>query len=35
VEKLESKGWIKTDPTNQTIDLINLNQLVHLARKTH
>jgi CRP-like cAMP-binding protein len=29
--KLESKGWIKIDPDNQTICLINLKQLTHLS----
>ncbi|HEY9671281.1 MAG TPA: Crp/Fnr family transcriptional regulator [Waterburya sp.] len=31
MEKLESKGWIKIDPTHQTLCLINLKQLTHLA----
>jgi CRP/FNR family transcriptional regulator, cyclic AMP receptor protein len=31
IEKLHSKGWIKIDPTGQTMALINLKQLSHLA----
>ena len=31
MEKLESKGWIKVDPEEQTLCLINLKQLTHLA----
>jgi CRP-like cAMP-binding protein len=31
MEKLESKGWIKIDPDNQTLCLINIKQLAHLA----
>ena len=31
VQKLESKGWIKIDSTAQTLCLINLKQLTHLA----
>jgi CRP-like cAMP-binding protein len=31
MEKLDSKGWIKIDAANQTIHLINLKQLTHLA----
>jgi CRP-like cAMP-binding protein len=31
MEKLESKGWIDIDSANQTICLINLKQLTHLA----
>lgn len=34
MEKLDSKGWIKIDTTSQSIHLINMNQLIHLARKT-
>jgi CRP-like cAMP-binding protein len=29
--KLDSKGWVKIDPSNQTLCLINLKQLTHLA----
>jgi CRP-like cAMP-binding protein len=35
MEKIDSKGWIKVDAENQIIHLLNLNQLVHLARKTY
>jgi len=31
MEKLESKGWIKIDLDNQTLCLINIKQLAHLA----
>lgn len=31
MEKLESKGWIKIDQANQTLCLINIKQLTHLA----
>lgn len=31
MEKLESKGWVKTDPEHQTLCLINTKQLTHLA----
>ena len=31
MDKLDSKGWIKTDPENQTLCLINIKQLAHLA----
>jgi CRP/FNR family transcriptional regulator, cyclic AMP receptor protein len=31
MEKLDSKGWIKTNPDNQTLCLINIKQLTHLA----
>ncbi|MGQ4646653.1 cyclic nucleotide-binding domain-containing protein [Lyngbya aestuarii] len=34
MEKLDSKGWIKIDPENQTICLINTKQLTHLASGT-
>ncbi|MDP5018999.1 Crp/Fnr family transcriptional regulator [Anabaena sp. UHCC 0187] len=33
MEKLQEKGWIKIDPTNNTIDLINYKQIVVLATK--
>ena len=33
MEKLDSKGWIKIDSVRQTIHLINLKQLTHLAGK--
>jgi CRP/FNR family transcriptional regulator, cyclic AMP receptor protein len=33
MEKLESKGWIKTDSSKQVIDLVNMKQLAHLAGK--
>lgn len=33
MEKLNSKGWIKIDPSRQVIHLINLKQLAHLAGK--
>lgn len=33
MEKLHSKGWIKIDPTNQVIYLVNMRQLTHLAGK--
>jgi CRP/FNR family transcriptional regulator, cyclic AMP receptor protein len=31
MEKLNSKGWIKIDPTKQTMALVNLKQLSNLA----
>jgi CRP/FNR family transcriptional regulator, cyclic AMP receptor protein len=31
MEKLDSKGWIKIDPSRQVIHLINVKQLTHLA----
>ncbi|HBL14399.1 MAG TPA: transcriptional regulator, partial [Cyanobacteria bacterium UBA11162] len=31
MEKLESKGWTKVDSEEQTLCLINLKQLTHLA----
>lgn len=31
MEKLESRGWIKTDSGNQKLYLINMKQLTHLA----
>ena len=31
MEKLHSKGWIKIEPARQTLHLINLKQLTHLA----
>jgi CRP-like cAMP-binding protein len=31
MEKLESKGWVKVDPVNHVIDLLNMKQLAHLA----
>ncbi|MFW6359388.1 MAG: Crp/Fnr family transcriptional regulator [Chroococcales cyanobacterium] len=31
IEKLQSKGWVEIDPSNQTMTLINLKQLSHLA----
>jgi CRP/FNR family transcriptional regulator, cyclic AMP receptor protein len=33
MEKLESKEWVKIDADNQTIHLLNMKQLMHLARK--
>lgn len=33
LEKLESKGWVKIDPTNQKLHLVNLKQLAQLAAK--
>ncbi|HEY9908390.1 MAG TPA: Crp/Fnr family transcriptional regulator [Thermosynechococcaceae cyanobacterium] len=33
LEKLDSKGWIKLDPEHQTLHLLNMKQLTHLARK--
>ncbi len=33
MERLDSKGWIKIDSTNNTIYLMNLKQLAHLASK--
>lgn len=33
MDKLQDKGWIKIDSTNQTIHLINFKQLVNLAAK--
>ncbi|HEY9613421.1 Crp/Fnr family transcriptional regulator [Allocoleopsis sp.] len=31
MDKLDSKGWIKTEPENHTLCLINIKQLAHLA----
>ncbi|MBD1896855.1 Crp/Fnr family transcriptional regulator [Coleofasciculus sp. FACHB-129] len=31
IEKLESKGWIKIDPEQETLHLLNIKQLTHLA----
>ncbi|HEY9828987.1 MAG TPA: Crp/Fnr family transcriptional regulator [Stenomitos sp.] len=31
MDKLDSKGWIKIDPENQTLCLLNIKQLAHLA----
>jgi hypothetical protein len=33
MEKLDSKGWIKIDTAAQTVLLVNLKQLTHLAGK--
>jgi len=33
MEKLDSKGWIKIDTAGQTMRLINMRQLAHLAGK--
>ncbi len=33
MEKLDSKGWIKIDPGNQSMHLVNMKQLMHLAGK--
>lgn len=33
MEKLESKGWIKTDASSQSLYLANMKQLMHLAGK--
>ncbi|MBL1175959.1 Crp/Fnr family transcriptional regulator [Pantanalinema sp. GBBB05] len=33
MEKLESKGWIKTDVSSQSLYLVNMKQLMHLAGK--
>ncbi len=33
MEKLDSKGWIKIDPANQSMHLVNMKQLMHLAGK--
>lgn len=33
MEKLESKGWIKVDPGNHALYLLNMKQLTHLAGK--
>jgi CRP-like cAMP-binding protein len=33
LDKLNSKGWIKIDPVNQVIYLVNMRQLTHLAGK--
>lgn len=33
MEKIESKGWLKTDPARQVIHLTNMRQLSHLAGK--
>ncbi|KGF72539.1 transcriptional regulator [Neosynechococcus sphagnicola sy1] len=31
MEKLDSKGWVKANPGDQTLQLLNLKQLMHLA----
>ncbi|MEP0753127.1 Crp/Fnr family transcriptional regulator [Trichocoleus sp. Lan] len=31
IEKLESKGWIKIDPAQEKLHLLNIKQLTHLA----
>jgi CRP-like cAMP-binding protein len=31
IAKLESKGWIKIDPAQETLHLLNIKQLTHLA----
>jgi CRP-like cAMP-binding protein len=33
MEKLESKGWIRTNPAKQVLYLVNMKQLAHLAGK--
>lgn len=33
MDKLDGKGWLKVDSTNQTIQLLNLKQLTQLAGK--
>jgi CRP/FNR family transcriptional regulator, cyclic AMP receptor protein len=33
MEKLESKGWIATDPNRDALHLVNMKQLAHLAGK--
>ncbi|NEO14388.1 MULTISPECIES: Crp/Fnr family transcriptional regulator [unclassified Moorena] len=33
MEKLESKGWIKVDPEQQTMRLMNIKQLTQLVRR--
>lgn len=33
MEKLNSKGWIKTDESSQTLHILHLKQLMHLAGK--
>ena len=33
MEKLHEKGWINIDANKQVINLVNLNQLMNLARK--
>lgn len=33
MEKLESKGWIRINPASNTIYLVNMRQLAHLAGK--
>ncbi len=33
IEKLESREWLKVDPTNQAIYLLNMKQLMNLAGK--
>jgi len=33
MEKLDEKGWIKIDTTNQVVHLINFRQLMNLAGK--
>ncbi|NEO00776.1 MAG: Crp/Fnr family transcriptional regulator, partial [Moorea sp. SIO3I7] len=34
MEKLESKGWIKTDPEQQTMRLMNIKPLTQLVRRS-
>jgi hypothetical protein len=34
MEKLDSKGWIKIDQASQTLYLINIKQLTHLAQRS-
>jgi CRP/FNR family transcriptional regulator, cyclic AMP receptor protein len=33
MEKLDSKGWLKIDTSSQTLHLVNVKQLMHLAGK--
>lgn len=33
LDKLNSKGWIKTDSVNQVMHILNIKQLIHLADK--
>ncbi len=33
MDKLDSKGWIKIDASNQVVNLVNMRQLAHLAGK--
>ncbi len=33
MEKLDEKGWIKIDNTNQVVHLVNFRQLMNLAGK--